>query len=159
MNTRSKAVRRSPRPIVRARAESDSAGSVSPEPVIPTRTSFRHLPPSPEVVRRIEEEVARLRRYFDSITSCHVVVEAPHRHHRSGRRYALHLELGVPRGRLVVALDPAARTRGGRPGKSDEIDAVYKDVNVAIRDAFAAARRQLKEHVRRLRGDGQDRAP
>jgi ribosome-associated translation inhibitor RaiA len=114
------------------------------------------MPASPAVVTRVEHEVEKLRKYFDGITHCHVVVVAPHRHHRLGRRYSLHIELGVPRERLVIAHEPAARpvrAASERPVKSDEVDAPHKDVYVAIRDAFVTARRRLQEYVRRLRGE------
>ena len=128
----------------------------APESAVPIQTSFRHMRASPKATARIVAEVGKLQRYFDGITHCRVVVVAPHRHLRTGRRYSLHIELGVPRERLVIAHEPAvrpARDAAGRPTKSDEIDAPHKDIHVAIRDAFAAARRQLKEYVRRLRGE------
>ena len=120
------------------------------------QTSFRHMPAAPAITARIAAEAAKLQRYFDGITHCHVVVVAPHRHLRTGRRYALHIELGVPRERLVIAHEPAprpGRDAAARPTKSDEVDAAHKDIQVAVRDAFAAARRQLKDYVRRLRGE------
>lgn len=123
---------------------------------ISIQTSFRHMSASPAVAARIEAEVDKLRKYFERITYCHVVVVAPHRHHRIGRRYSLHVELGVPRGRLVITHEPPARTARvpvERASKQDEWDAAHKDIYVSIRDAFAAARRQLKEYVRRLRGE------
>lgn len=143
-----------PSPVARAKRGNKAAAARRSS--IPTQTSFRHMPPSAAVVGRIEGEVGKLARYFDGITSCRVVVTAPHRHHRSGRRYALRIELGVPRERLVTAHEPAvrpAREATARPGKSGELDASHKDIQVAIRDAFAAARRQLKEYVRRLHGE------
>jgi ribosome-associated translation inhibitor RaiA len=132
--------------------------SVPPVPAaaVPIQTSFRDLPSSPALVARIEAEVGKLRRCFDGITFCRVVVVAPHRHHRSGRRYALRIELGVPRERLVITHQPptrAVRAKAPVATKRDEPDAAHKDALVAIRDAFDAARRQLKEYVRRLRGD------
>ena len=120
------------------------------------QTSFRHMAASAAVAARIEAEVEKLHRFFDGITHCHVVVIAPHRHHRAGRRFALHIELGVPRERLVIAHEPAVRPGRDdvpRSVKSDEVDAPHKDVYVAVRDAFATARRQLKDYVQRLRGE------
>jgi hypothetical protein len=91
------------------------------------------------------------------------VVVAPHRHRRAGRRYALHIELDVPRERLVINHEPPAlpvRDAAPRAAKTDEIDAPLKDVNVAIHEAFAIARRRLKEYVQRLRGEVREhRAP
>lgn len=123
---------------------------------IPVQTSFRHMPASPALAARIEAEVDKLGRYFDAITYCHVVVVAPHRHRRIGRRYALHIEIGVPRERLVITHEPAARpvrNAADRAAKADEVDAPRKDINVVVHDAFTVARRRLKEYVRRLRGE------
>jgi cold shock CspA family protein len=78
---------------------------------------------------------------------CHVVVEAPHRRHRTGRRYHVRVRLTVPGEELVVSRDP------GR-------DEPHEDVYVAIRDSFHAARRRLEDYVRRnLRRDVKARAP
>jgi hypothetical protein len=121
------------------------------------------MPASPELTARIEAEVEKLGRFFNSITHCHVVLVAPHRHRRAGRRYALHIELDVPRERLVINHEPPAipvRDAAARAAKADEIDAPLKDVNVAIHEAFAVAKRRLKEYVRRLRGEVKEhRAP
>jgi ribosome-associated translation inhibitor RaiA len=138
----------------------ETGEGLPPAPVSPVliQTSFRHMPASPAVVTRVEHEVGKLHKCFDGITHCHVVVVAPHRHLRLGRRYALHIELSVPRERLVITHEPAARPvreASERPVKSDEVDAPHKDVYVAIRDAFAIARRRLLEYVRRLRGEHQ----
>ncbi len=146
---RSSSVRRRP-------AFAEPGAPEPPAPALAVQTSFRNLPPSPDLVARIEAEAGKLRRYFDGITRCRVVIVAPHRHHRSGRRYALHIELAVPRERLVITHQPPVRAvRAAAPAatKRDELDAAHKDVQVAIRDSFAAARRQLQQYVRRLRGE------
>ncbi len=100
--------------------------------------TFHNLECSEAVKALIEEKVAWLERFYDRITGCRVVVEAPHRHHRHGNQYQVRIDLTVPGGEVVVNREPPAHTE-------------YRDLNVAIRDAFAAARRQLEEHVRRLR--------
>lgn len=125
-------------------------------PTVPTQITFRHMPASPAVSARIERESRKLLRYFQPITHCHVVVVAPHRHHRFGRAYALHLELGVPGGPLLVNHEPAPplRPAGVRPpGKPTAPEARRRDITVAIREAFDVARRQLEDYARRKRGD------
>ena len=123
---------------------------------LPVQTNFRNMPPSPAVASRVEAEARKLRRYYDRITSCRVVIVAPHRHHRLGRQYVVRVELGVPRRRLVVSHPPAAGIRlagVAHPGKQLESDAYQKDVYVVIRDAFDAMRRRLEDYARRMRGD------
>ena len=39
---------------------------------------------------------AKLEEFFSRITSCRVVVEAPHRHHKSGELFHVRIDLGVP---------------------------------------------------------------
>ena len=111
---------------------------------------------SAAVVTRIEEEAGKLDRYFDRITSCRVVVEAPHAHHRRGDVFHIRIELGVPGKELVASHEPVARTgakaQDEEPTKKhSEIEEPHKNVYVAIRDAFKAMRRQLQDYVHCLR--------
>ena len=124
--------------------------------ILPTQTTFRNMNHSEAVVARIEEEAHKLDRYFDRITSCRVVVEAPHAHHRRGDAFHIRIELGVPGKELVVSHEPVARTgakaQEEEPSKNHpEAEGPHKDVYVAIRDAFKAMRRQLQDYVHCLR--------
>ena len=116
------------------------------------------MEPSVAVTERIHEEAAKLDEFFPRITSCRVVVEAPHRHHKWGELFHVRIDLGVPGNELVVSHEPSVRAL-----LKDEEDAAvrkhierhpeHRDVFVAIRDAFASARRQLQDYVQRLRGE------
>lgn len=107
---------------------------------IPLHISFRGIEPPQGIKERIEERAAKLEKFFDRVTSCRVVVSAPHRHHHKGKLYHLAISLGVPGGELVVNRYPAGKH-------------AHEDVYVALRDAFNALERQLRDHVRRKRGD------
>jgi cold shock CspA family protein len=72
--------------------------------------------------------------------SCRVVVEAQHQHHHKGNLYHVRVDITVPGHELVVSRDPKDHQ-------------AHQDVYVAIRDAFDAARRQLEDYARKLRGD------
>jgi ribosome-associated translation inhibitor RaiA len=121
--------------------------------------TFRHIPSSPAIEARIQEEVAGLSRYFDRITSCHVVIDAPHHHHRpQGRTWHITIQINVPGGTIVVNHEPSLHAAVGM----EQVDSVHKhhephadhrDVYVCIRDAFSAARRQIEDYSRKLRGD------
>ena len=116
------------------------------------------MEPSDAVTVRIEAEAAKLDTFFDRITSCRVVVEAPHRHHKWGELFHVRIELGVPGAELVVSHEPTSRATLSRDEevalkKHIEIHPEHKDVYVAVRDAFASARRRLQDYVKRLRGD------
>jgi ribosome-associated translation inhibitor RaiA len=106
----------------------------------PLHITFRDLAPSPAIAARVTEKALELERFYGRITSCHVLVEAHHRHHRKGRLYHIRVEIVVPGGEVI-----ASRER--------QMHQAHQDVYVAIRDAFDAAVRRLEDHVRRWRGD------
>jgi ribosomal subunit interface protein len=106
----------------------------------PVQITFRDVPSSPAIEARIREEAAELERYYDRIQRCRVVVELPHRHHQQGNLFGVRVDLTVPGAELVTGREPGTHH-------------AHEDVYVAIRDAFEAARRQLQDHVRRLRAD------
>lgn len=100
---------------------------------------FRGMESSSSVEAVIRERIDRLEKFHDHITSCSVVVEAPHRHGRKGKIYHVRVDITVP-GREIVA------------GRTSEEDHAHEDVLVAIRDSFDAAQRQLEDVVRTSSG-------
>jgi len=107
---------------------------------IPTSVSFHNLPPSAALQEAARAEAASLGDVFERIVSCRVAVEAPPQHHHKGQAYRVCVELGVPGKHIVV---------GRAPGDHPE----HADAYLALRDAFAAARRQLQAHAQRSRGE------
>lgn len=113
---------------------------------IPPEISFRDFEPSDELRARVEDEIARLERFYDRITSCRVVVEQPHRRRRSGNLFHVRIDLTVPGRELVVSRDPGD-------------DESRRDPIVAIEQAFAAMQRQLEDHAREIRGETKTHEP
>lgn len=99
---------------------------------IPTEITFHELPVSEAVEAAIQRWVARLQHISDRISRCRVFVMQPHRRHRSGKDFEVHVHLAVPGDELA-----ASRTH-------------HEDVYVAVADAFRAVRRQLLD-LRALR--------
>jgi ribosome-associated translation inhibitor RaiA len=64
-----------------------------------------------------------------------VVLELAARHQRKGKQYTARIDLKVPGSEIAVTHE------------HDE------DLNVALRDAFDAARRRLEDYARTQRGD------
>jgi ribosomal subunit interface protein len=91
---------------------------------------------SEAVETRIRELAAKLERFYDRITSCHVVVQAPHRSQQKGKLFEVHIQMRVPGEEIVVNRE--------RPH-----DHAHEDVYVAVRDAFSAMERRLEDFVRR----------
>lgn len=102
--------------------------------------TFRNMPSSNAIEGHILEKIDKLNLFYDRIMGCRVVVEAPHRRHHKGKLYHVRVDMSVPGGELVVNREPSK-------------DGAHEDVYVAIRDAFVAAERQLKDYVHRQRGE------
>jgi len=113
---------------------------------IPLEVTFRHMEPSAAAEARIAEKVAKLEQFYDQLTRCHVIVEAPHEHHRQGKLFHVSIDMTVPGAELLV-------TRG-----HNHQSQAHEDVYVAIRDAFDAARRRLEDYARLQRGDVKNHA-
>lgn len=114
---------------------------------LPLQITFRDMEPSEAVEANIRERATRLERFYNHIMSCRVVVESPHAHHQKGRLFQVHIDVTVPDGELAV--------NHGHHHK----DHSHEDVYVAIRDAFAALRRQLEDYVQKRRGKTKKHAP
>ena len=111
----------------------------------PLQITFRGLASSPSLETRVREKATKLERLFGRITSCHVVIEAPHEHHKGGT-YSVAIDVTIPDGKLVV-------------GRDDGRDPAHQDPYVAVRDAFDALARRLHDRVRRQRGHVKHHGP
>lgn len=100
------------------------------------RIDFKNLDRSEAVEADIKRYADKLDEFCNKIISCHVVVERPHAHHRNGRLYHVRIDLTLPGHELVVNRH------------SDEAHE-HEDVHVAVRDAFAAMRRQIEDAIRK----------
>ena len=107
---------------------------------LPVQITFRGLPRSDAVETNVREKAEKLNRFFPDIMACRVVVEAHHKHRHHGNLYHASIDLTVPGHELAVNRDPPAHQ-------------AHEDIYVAIRDAFAAARRRLEDYARELRGE------
>ena len=101
---------------------------------IPLQITYRGFPPSEAIAAKIRQQVEKLHRFSDRITSCQVVVEAPHQHHRQGNIYQVRINLTLPGKELVI-------------DRNSSQNHSHEDLYVAIRDAFAAAQRRLKSYA------------
>lgn len=100
---------------------------------LPLQISFRNMDPSDAVRRNIEEHAAKLDEYCDQIMSCRVVFEERHQHHHQGKLFHVSIDITVPGEELAVSREP-------------DLNHAHEDAYVAIRDAFNAAQRQLKQY-------------
>ena len=108
---------------------------------IPLQITIRDIEHSEALETHIRGKVEKLEEFFKSIISCRVVVEMPHKHHHQGKQFNVRLDIGVPGSEIVVNRDHA------------------EDIYVALRDAFDAAKRQLEDYARKIRGDVKTHEP
>lgn len=100
--------------------------------------SYKDIPKTEAIDNAIRDRIDKLEHYFDRLTSCRVVVEKPHQHHKKGNHYCIHIDLTLPNYEIVVRRDPTLKGQGD-------------DIYVAIRDGFDIAERKLKNYVDRLK--------
>jgi ribosomal subunit interface protein len=113
---------------------------------VPLEVHFHNMDASEAVEAAARESVAKLERLSDTIISCRVTIEAPHRHHRQGNLYTVSVDLRYSGGEAIANRSPNANH-------------AHEDVYVALRDAFNAARRQLQDGMRVHRGDVKHHEP
>jgi ribosomal subunit interface protein len=102
---------------------------------IPLQVSFHGVEHSDALYNAIRDKLDKLERYYDRIVSCRVVLELDARRKQHGKQLTLRIQLKVPGSEIAVT-----REHG-------------EDIQVALREAFDAARRQLEDYAREQRGD------
>lgn len=94
---------------------------------LPLQITSRNVSLSEAAEQAIREKAAKLDHFYDRIMGCRVLVESPHRHQNQGNQYNVRLDITVPGSEIVI--------------KREENEDLY----VAIRDAFDAAQRKVKD--------------
>lgn len=101
----------------------------------PLKITSRDFALSEAFEAEIREKASALENYYERLSGCEVTVRAPAiKHHRKGGPFVVGIRMTVPGKELAV--DHQAQ----------------EELSQAIREAFDAARRQLEDYVRELRG-------
>jgi ribosomal subunit interface protein len=101
---------------------------------LPLQISLHGIQSSDALHNAIRERAQKLERYCSHIMSCRVVLELAARHKRHGRQFSAHIDLKVPGSEIVVTREH------------------NEDAQVALRDAFDAAKRKLEDYAGKRRG-------
>jgi putative sigma-54 modulation protein len=113
---------------------------------VPIQVAFHGLDHSDAVETRVREKVSKLEQFCSDMIRCRVTIEKHHKNtsaqHLKGEPYHITIDVTVPGDELIVKRDP----------KFDNVHD-HEDIQVALRDAFQAMERQLKEYTARRRGD------
>jgi len=102
---------------------------------MPLQITIHNMDQSEAVEARIRAKAEKLDEFFQHIMSCRVTVELQDKHRHQGKQFTVRIDIKVPGNEIVVDRDHS------------------EDVYVALRDAFDAAKRQLEDYSRKLRGD------
>ena len=123
----------------------------------PVQITFHNLDASEALEAVIRARIGDLETYYPRIVGGRVLVDMPHKHRQHGRHVRVRIELSLPGEDVVVSHEPTLYPALKDVGetvlhKEDEVETVHKYAEVAIREAFDAARRRLQDVIRRERG-------
>jgi len=107
--------------------------------VIPAQITFRGLDVSDALEAAVRERVDWIGRFYGRIIRCHVLIEVPHRHHRSVRHFHVRIDFAVAGGDTIVVSHQASM-HGRQRGEAN-------DAHAALHEAFDVARRRLEDYV------------
>lgn len=105
----------------------------------PIQITFRDMGHSDAAEAYVRDHAAKLEQFDQSIVSCSVALEMPHRH-RTGGQHRVRIDVRTPGDEIVVDYQPP-------PENAEE------GLYAAIDQAFDKAVRQLEDHLRRKRWD------
>jgi ribosomal subunit interface protein len=106
----------------------------------PLEIRFHDVPHSDFIEARVREKVEELERIYDRIHSVRVVIDKESNRHQKGNAYRIRIFIHVPGKEIVV-------------NQNQRDDPAREDFKFALREAFDAAARELKEFKEKIRGD------
>lgn len=97
---------------------------------------FHNIPASEAIEADIRKRAEKLYQLTDRINRCDVTIETSGKHKHQGHLYEVRIDLTIPGAEIALnRIHP------------------NEDAYVAVRDAFDAVTRKLKEHIHVQRGD------
>jgi cold shock CspA family protein len=124
--------------------------------LLPVQVTFRNMKDHAGLDDYVHKEAAKLEHLYGRISSCRVMVERPQRA-QSSKLYHVRIDLGVPKGELVVKHTPTlhATLQDLKQQKSRREAAsvlVHKNPRQAIHEAFQEMGRRLQDYARLQKG-------
>ena len=104
---------------------------------LPLQITFRNMQSSEDIEAMVRNKAEKLDQFFGDIMRCRVIIEARHKHHHQGNIYDVHIDITTPGKEIAISREAA-------------LNHAHEDVDVAIRDAFDSAKRQLQEHSAKI---------
>ena len=104
----------------------------------PLEISFLGLERSEAIETRIRQKFAAIEKLFDRITHARVAIEAPRRRTALPKFFHVKIEIGIPGHKPIVVNHEPEDTK------------VHADLIAALKEAFAAATRQVENIAARM---------
>jgi ribosomal subunit interface protein len=101
---------------------------------IPIQITINNMDHPAAVEAYIREKAQKLDEFFDYIISCRVAVEMQYKHNHQGMQFNVRIDISVPGNEIVISREHS------------------EDVNVALRDAFNAAKRKVEDYACKVQG-------
>ena len=98
----------------------------------PLNIKFHNTRRSVRAEEDVREHAERLDKYHQRIQNCEVIIDKPHTQHNKGNEFHIRILLSVP-GQQLAITSPSSKHGD------------HTSLHVALRDAFKAAERQLRE--------------
>ena len=105
---------------------------------VPLQIKFRHMERSATIEDRVRERCHKLQRFAEHVIRCRVIIDAPHKQQGKTGLHQATIEITLP-----------DEEKGGV--YHAEQQHAHENVDVAIREVFAAAQHQLENYVRQQR--------
>jgi ribosome-associated translation inhibitor RaiA len=102
--------------------------------------NFHGIEKSDALEAKIREKFNKLQRYFDRMSACRVVLEAPHRNSAKAKAFLVKIEISVPGQKPIIV-------HHEREGSSPQ-----DELGLLLRDGFEAATRRVDELSNKLAG-------
>ncbi len=99
--------------------------------------SFRNIDRSEQLEELIHQQIGRLEKVYPRIVDCEVVIHGPQKRRTTGREVNVKITVRVPGPDIHVERSV---------GKGEE----QQDITLALHRAFDAARRELRERVKKM---------
>ena len=107
---------------------------------VPLEIRFHNMAPSDAIEARVRERVEKLNHLYDQLVACRVSIEAPHKQHRKGNVFTVHIDMSVPGSELVVSRGPHHPQEKYRD----------PDLYTVLNEAFEAAEKKVSDRQQQL---------
>ncbi len=130
---------------------------------VPVQLTFRNVDAVEAVEAEIRDHARKLELFYSPIMNCRVMVDGPAIRQKKGYSFQVRIRLTVPGGEIVINRAPTLRPEERKIARAHhhraEMETSRKNIEGAIKQAFAAARRQLENYARRQRLDVKTHEP